>query len=359
MIEFAFIPSGATEMVDSVTNAMCSVGIKLINSGNFEQDFGDYAGLLVLGQDNWATPDTERKLAVAKKHNIPTFLWQFEPLLPPDLPDDASKTRDRLISLIPFGQKVELGRISKIKFWTVGTRLAAQCRNVPAISGVKDAHPFWYPGRQTRNILYLVQSGLIDHVFVSLKPRQRLLAEYSIPSYFIPVGSVESHGQLSKPNRIRDIDVLFLGNLSSRRRARLKALGRRLHKENFSLKIVTGDCFGTARSDLVNRCKILVNLHKFPWEFPGLRLSIAMRCGAVVVSEWAPDIAPFDTDNLVLAAPGEDIANPVLRLLNDDKKRQAMAAGAHQFAISELTPEKVMSRAIHENPQLKKVLGIG
>ena len=67
----------------------------------------------------------------------------------------------------------------------------------------------------------------------------------------------------------RDIDVLFFDQVSSRRRWPLNKIDAALRQAGYKLKVIERDCYGDDRTAILNRSKIDLSLHKFPWEFAG------------------------------------------------------------------------------------------
>ena len=88
----------------------------------------------------------------------------------------------------------------------------------------------------------------------------------------------------------RNIDVLFVGNLSRGRlrQGRLKAIAKRLENNGLNVEIHKGGYFGDRRLDGLNRTKIMLHVHQFPWDTPWMRWLRASACGAAMASEPLP-----------------------------------------------------------------------
>jgi hypothetical protein len=195
---------------------------------------------------------------------------------------------------------------------------------------------FSYPAKESRRLLRLWREGLIDTIFVSLQPRQTFLSNHGVPSRFVPIGYHPIWGRLLEAGE-RDIDVVFLGNVTRRRRPLLEELDQALAQAGFKLQIVSGNCYGEERTRLLNRSKILLNLNTLPWESPGMRMLMAMSCKAMVVSEYAEDIAPYANGRHLLVAAGKDLADLVIACLENEAMRARIADQAYRFVIDEHT----------------------
>ncbi len=106
------------------------------------------------------------------------------------------------------------------------------------------------------------------------------------------------------PNNVRDIDVLFYGSAASERRMQyIKALSGRVN-----LRVET-DVFGPEMSALLERAKIVVNIHFYENALlETTRISEALSHGAHVISEDAVDQAMrSDFNDLVTFVPRDDV----------------------------------------------------
>jgi hypothetical protein len=171
------------------------------------------------------------------------------------------------------------------------------------------------------------------------------LQRYGLPSAFVPFGHIPGFGRWSGEER-RDIDALFLGRLNSRRRSLIRQVQRGLSRAGFELKVITRDCYGEERTELLNRTMILLNLHKFPWESPGIRLLMAMGCKALVVSEPAPDMQPYLDGQHMVVAPIPALVETLVRYLEDDGARLRIAENAYRFATESMALGRVLAPAL-------------
>ena len=302
---------------------------------------------LVVGSDSWGAPAVERFLQQAGDRGAIRAVWQIEPLLPPVTSLPARNTVSKLLSgKWPAKDLVER-RTHSLRDMVFCQRLAWACRGEPWGHQLFSGHVFKYPLQQTRCLMAYWHAGLIDHCLVSLVPRQQFLERFDIPSQFVPFGYVPQFGRWLG-EQPRDIDVLFLGRLSSRRRIQIRRLGKTLRAAGFNFKVVTRDCYGDERTQLLNRTKILLNIHKFPWEFPGIRLLMGMSCRTLVVSEPAPDTQPYQDGVHLVLSPAAQLGETLIRYLQSPSHREEITQRAYQFATGEMALGTRLARALSD-----------
>jgi hypothetical protein len=291
-------------------------------------------------------PLAETLLREARERGVIRILWQFEPTLPPKLSGRAKDMVDWLLK--DEHLQVDRGRLAKRVDEVLCHALAFSTRAEPWSWHVSSGKIFKFPLWQSRVLLKRWQGGLFDGMFVSLSPRREFLAERGVTSSFVPVGHVPSFGKRNSGDN-RDIDVLFLGLKAGRRRRNLlRGLEDKLTSAGFRFVVVDGGCFGDERTQLLNRCKIVLNLHKFPWEFPGMRLLMAMSCGALVVSEPAPDMRPYVQDEHLVVSPVDTLADTLVRCLTDSDLRRSIADRAYHFVTKDMQLGRILSEALRQ-----------
>lgn len=251
--------------------------------------------LLVMGNMIWY-PRLRRKLAATAANQRPhVVLWHCEPLPPPRA---AGLPR-------PWLSLRELVKIA--------------LRD----SRVTDVYSnFWM-------LRSLHRQGLVDRLVVSTRGRQDFLAEQGISSEWVPFCYSPNHGR--PLSRERDIDVLFLGMMDVPRR---KQIIRRL--ESLGLRVlVKGDwgdpsCWGEARTELLNRTKILLNFPRTAGEMSGLRFLLGISNHALVVSEpiYRPD--PYIPGEHFVSTPLEEMPEVVQYYLHNEAERVAITTAAWQ-----------------------------
>ncbi len=74
---------------------------------------------------------------------------------------------------------------------------------------------------------------------------------------------------------------------------------------------------------------------------------MAMSCGALVVSEWAPDTSPYVDGEHLFAPPVGDLPHTIVRLLQNDRERQAVSENGYRFATERMTVAQLLTPALH------------
>jgi hypothetical protein len=150
---------------------------------------------------------------------------------------------------------------------------------------------------------------------------------------------------------MRDIDVLWLGRPGSRRRQRLvERVRRELARRGISLMVVDGVehpyVFGEARTRLLNRTKIMLNLLRQTWDDNSMRFFFAAANGALVVSEPTLRHSDFTAGVHLVEAPVGRLAETVQAFLEDEPRRKAIVERARQLAVETLRMETAVRRLV-------------
>lgn len=173
-----------------------------------------------------------------------------------------------------------------------------------------------------RRVLYLIEPTPAAHVgyldrFTDLYvhssinawlPKARVLPWPAFPM-FRPTGEP------------KDIDALFLGNLTARRYRLLDGSG---------IKVVT-DVYGPVAASLYSRAKIVVNLHASDLPNTECRIVEALGCGAFVLSERLAD-GWFRPDEHFGYLNDTQLAAPLRYWLSQPGRRDRIAAVGHADA---------------------------
>ncbi|WP_417248342.1 hypothetical protein [Celeribacter sp.] len=177
------------------------------------------------------------------------------------------------------------------------------------------------------------RKGWLNHVVTSTEEKRLYLESHGISAQFLPVGQQPFFGKdMQMP---RDIDVLFIGSLKSKRRRReLDQLRSRLAAYGLKTHIPDGPVWGEARAELVNRTKVLLHIHNFEWDTPWMRWNLAAANGAAVASQPLSVPYPMRPGIDYLSAPAEDLAAAIRNLVQDETRCQQMVRTC-QATISE------------------------
>ena len=197
-----------------------------------------------------------------------------------------------------------------------------------------------------------LDEGWLDLICVGSIGKQEFLAKRGINAVFATRAYNAESGE--NRNQTRDIDVLFLGKLNKRRSELLSNIAGQLEREGFRVSIVSRDCFGEARTALLNRTKIVLHLHKYPWDTPWMRWALASACGAAVVSEPLSNPRPLTPGLHYVEAQLEDLPDTIGRLLQEPYRLTAMAEECSEFLREHMNSRRAAEtilRDLFERPE--------
>lgn len=169
----------------------------------------------------------------------------------------------------------------------------------------------------------------IDVIACSTPTRVAFLRQCGIAAQFVPLGFHADWGESSHGER--DIDVLFVGTLHSPSRSSLvPQVFHQLRDWGYRTKEVPIFPCGRERTELLQRARVVLNVLRFPWEFPGPRLFATAACGALCVSNEAVQNEPFKAGLHFVRAPRARMAESICWLLVNEEERRRRAARALQ-----------------------------
>lgn len=178
----------------------------------------------------------------------------------------------------------------------------------------------------------LHRSGLPDILCVSTRGRVDFLAERGIHAEYVPHGYGPDLGR--DLGMERDIDVLFLGETKVLRR-RLALLYLQWRGVEVLCRGGWSDlsCWGEARTELLNRTKIFLNVQRFAGEYSGLRFALAAANRAFVISEPMYDSYPFVAGEHYVAATLREMPEAIRHYLVHEEERRRIAENAFACAV--------------------------
>ncbi len=144
----------------------------------------------------------------------------------------------------------------------------------------------------------------------------------------------------------RDLDVVFLGGDTERRRRELGRLAPLLWDREVDIRVFSfhapvrdgspGLVFGHAKYELMARARILLNLHRDdtrPGYFEWARMVEAMANGCCVVTEPVSDHAPFEAG--VHFVETDDVPSTLATLLDDRARCEEIGANARRAVLDQ------------------------
>lgn len=232
----------------------------------------------------------------------------------------------------------------------------------PIIFGSHHLPPAWLTGLPADTILYNFEQLLPGYywfqpAYLDLLRRFQVW-DYASPNVrwlrdsgtaptaeHVPPGYVPQWTRV--PRAVEDVDVLFYGLISPRRRAVLEALQAR----GIKLQVLQG-VFGEARDLWIARAKLVLNLRlEDSGHFESLRVNYLLANRKAVVTE-VPAADDWDADLLggVRSAPYAELVEACLSLLADDAARDALAEAGFG---------RIRGSAQQMTTRLRNVPGIG
>ncbi len=272
--------------------------------------------LWILGNALWY-PRALRELADTPRRERPFVLvWHSEPLPPPRA---AGLPRPRL----------HLRELAKI---------ALRDRRTTDVYS------------NARRLRQLAQLGVPDLLVVSTPGRREFLAEQGVAAEYVPLGyEGAAHGR--DLGLDRDLDVVFLGALVPRRRRLLRdlaATGVRVYRAG---GWSDPDTWGEARTRLLNRTRIFLNLARHPGELPGLRFILGMASRTLVVSEPVYAPGPYVPGRHLVTAPLGALPDAIRHFLAHEDERRAIADAGHALVTRELTMDRSVEQLLELSAQ--------
>ncbi len=195
--------------------------------------------------------------------------------------------------------------------------------------------------RYLGDFLYARQQGLID-VFADISDvYTQLFNTQGLPTVYAPFGGArEWYADL---NLERDIDVLWMGKRATQRRSllldqlrgELRRRGRDIYMaDNVERPFI----FDEARTHLLNRTKITLNLLRTWYDENSLRICMAAANRSLIVSEpLLPHVPQYQAGVHYATNTIEKLADTILYYLEHDAERQQIANNAHQLLTTQLT----------------------
>ena len=181
---------------------------------------------------------------------------------------------------------------------------------------------------------------------VTSHDRAAVLAGHGLRARVVPFGyHAALAGPLTPPDtEPRDIPVLSLG-ASSRHLRRGHLLARFAADRAGGPALLPLDgVWGGERSGILRRSRVLLDVHRIPGTFIGVRLILALAAGVAVVTEPMTDPRPFEPGVTHLEVPADDLLDAARSLVADEERRRSMVlAGQALLAERLLLTESVLA----------------
>ena len=183
-----------------------------------------------------------------------------------------------------------------------------------------------------------LRQGYFNRVLTFTQRKAEFLNQHGLAAQYLPTGHHPIWGvDLKQP---RDIDVFFLGEVLDDRRSTIvkqvrAELGAARVKLETMYDIAPAGLWGQQRNEVLNRTKIFLSVYRFAADANGLRLSLGMGNGALVVSEPVFNPHPFVAGKHFVETPVESLTNTILAYLKDDAARNRITSAASGLLSTE------------------------
>ncbi len=321
-------PAGAT--LSGIGAALLGAARDLGLDGRFVPDDDDEASvdvLIAVGSAQFYPAVLSR---APRAHRI---LWHIEPL-----PAAASGLNVRIHRALPTG-------------WLIDRAIQAVPRLSRSASIAAARETAEREREQRANARALRRHrAAFDRVFVDTQDRSRRAALAGIHAPAVPVGyHADMAGPLADGPGERDIPVLLLARLHQplgRRRRLLSAVTRELSGAGVEVAVQSEFVGGTERRALLERTRIVLDIHRMPETSETIRYVLATAAGAVMVTEPAADRGPVLAGTHLVQARPEEMARATVDLLADDERRQAMVSAGRALLVGELSMTRALERLL-------------
>ena len=198
----------------------------------------------------------------------------------------------------------------------------------------------------------LRRMGLLNGLMVWSRWTAAYLNDRGFPC--LPLPPQLNPGWGADQKLVRDIPVLWLGKVGSARRARhLQRVRSELKQRGIELLVVDGRenpyVFGDARTRLLNRTQIVLNLLREKWDNNSLRYLLATQNGALVIGEPTLPHTAFQPGVHWVAAPIAELAETIAYYLQNEHQRARIVSQALELletitGESDLIVDQVLRR---------------
>lgn len=196
------------------------------------------------------------------------------------------------------------------------------------------------------NLRSALQLGSVAESFaVTSRDSAAILEAAGMPCRTVPFGySPRQHGalQLDGP---RDLGTVVLGGFSGPRSRRRKRIVEDWKARGLQVTVVEG-VWGDDRNSLLRRSRVVLQVHRFPGTFIGIRLVLALAAGAVVVSEPMRDPYPFVPGIHFIEAPLDRLPEEARALLADEPRRRRIAEAGQELLAGDLSMVRSLGRVL-------------
>ena len=155
-------------------------------------------------------------------------------------------------------------------------------------------------------------------------------------------------GPLADPAAERDIEVLTLANIDpvARRYRLIKGITADLAQSNVELVQVPGHTYGEGRRRILERARVVLDVHRLPGSHPLFRLILSAAAGAAMISEPLDHPEPLVPGVHYIEADTDGLAAAIQDLLADEPRRRRIVEAAQALLTTDLDLRRTLPRAL-------------
>ena len=337
--EIAVVPS-IPVYAQAVRDALADKGISCRVLADGDEAVLAYDHVLILGIFPRVI-ETARLLRTNPNPRRKVVAWAVEPLLPADLTGFPRRLGMALTSVrlgypgsVPAFRRLVRLPYHLIAFFGLGP-----------YSGQIWGNEAQFVFDQTAWVERGFEEGWLTRLLVSTGQKESAMRAAGHDAVFAPAGHNPQYGR--DLGRTRDLDVLFLGRVVGRwRLGALRRIVSDLRSRGASVEVRTRGVRGDDRTELLNRTRVVLHLHKYPWDTPWMRWYLATANGAVVCSQPLSNPSPLRPGIDYLSAEPDILGEEIMRLLGDEPARLAMLDSCRRRMAEEMSMEMTVDRML-------------
>jgi hypothetical protein len=213
-----------------------------------------------------------------------------------------------------------------------------------------------YRFRYTGDYHYLHNRGLLGLLADTSEVYAEIRSQHGLPTLVAPWATTPRwHANLELE---RDIDVLWMGARSTRRRSRLLDRVRRdLADRGIQMHVADNEenpfIFSEERTRFLNRAKVTLNLTRTWYDDNYSRFALAAGNRSLILSEpLLPHCPAYQAGVHYVSAPLDSIAERIAYFLENEGEREWITANAYKLVTSELTLKRTVQTLLAHAAEL-------
>ena len=206
---------------------------------------------------------------------------------------------------------------------------------IPLIKSIRVPRFFWATELVSRNRDQdrILKSGIFNHIFLHSRDCVNTVTSRNWvkpDKCSVLLNAFDDNLHRKIPGVTKNIDLLFVGWLSKRRKTILKKISSRFN-------CLATAAYGEDLVRLTNRARIVLNIHAEDFLDTETRVFETLGSGSFLLSERLSSENPFSERELVQFENTEDLIKKIRYFLEHDEEREAIAERGHAAALANHT----------------------